>query len=107
MAKKRDSNGGKSVKKKNGVKNAAAKSAKPAAKPTKAAKTAAKPAASKPGVRGYYVGLTPLSISLERELPNGSQEVCQCDTFDDARAAAIDALVDAIEQAEDRLACLK
>jgi len=75
-------------------------------KPTAAKQPATKFAAPKPA-RGFYVSFTGVSTKISTEKPKGIKSPPAFDTFDQAKAAAVDGLVEAIEAAEAQLLVLK
>ncbi len=56
---------------------------------------------------GFYVGMPELSVIISDQKPAGTTAHGPFDGFDAARAAAVDALIEAIERAELRLLAVK
>lgn len=77
--------------------------------PQKAA-AAKQPAAKRSAPKaagGYYVSFAGVSAKISTEKPKGAKSPPAFDTFDQAKAAAVDGLVEAIEAAEAQLLVLK
>lgn len=80
-------------------------SKKKPAKPARRATAARSPKAPKPAAKtGVYISVGDLTVALSSERPKGSQVSGPYVKLEDAKAAALDALVAAIEKAERQLA---
>jgi hypothetical protein len=55
----------------------------------------------------FYLTLPEMSVSITETSPRGSAGVRQFATFDEAKSAAIEGLIEAIERAERQLVALK
>ena len=89
-----------SPKKKNGPAAARKQTKTPPAKRSANARAA-------PPTAAFYVTVSPPRVAIVREKPARNGATGPCPTFEQAKAAAIDALVAAIEDAERQLARCK
>ncbi|MBI3838960.1 MAG: hypothetical protein HY288_13645 [Planctomycetia bacterium] len=86
------------------------KSKSPKPKIKKPARTAAvarrkfSPPQAKPA---FYVTCAEIGTSIFQTQPRGLKDARQFATFNEAKSAAVEALIDAIERAEEQLAALK
>ncbi len=85
------------------AKSNAKKKSKPSPTPVKRPRAKAKPVKSEPG---YYLIVESLAVELTNQKP-AAGAVREFATFEDARSAAMDSLVEAIEAAESRLLAIK
>lgn len=82
------------------------KAAAPAKKTAANKQPSKKPSAPKQAGR-FYVSFASVGATISTEKPKGAKSPPAFDTFEQAKAAAIDALVEAIETAETQLLALK
>jgi hypothetical protein len=79
--------------------------------PRPAARVASAPARAKAKASGrkstYYVTEPGLVVLVSDQKPKGAGRVRQCARFEEAKSAAVDGLVQAIEDAERQLVALK
>ncbi|MGD9720969.1 MAG: hypothetical protein AB7O59_02820 [Pirellulales bacterium] len=90
---------------------------KPAGKKIKASKNAAAyqhaspksalPTPASASNSEYFVLISAAKVSIVKSKPNGGAAAAVCRSFEEAKSAAIDALIDAIEQAERQLTACK